>query len=154
MFESVGWGEIVVLVVAGLFILGPERLPSAAAWVGRSVRQVKEFANGEGRGVLRVLEQKEVRRLRTYPNAALVLEAAEGYYFDKGYAGEPVVASRIRGQHGYLPERYYTSFIASGAGVTRRGSFGTIRLIDEGPTIAGALGLRLRHAAGRALSLK
>jgi sec-independent protein translocase protein TatB len=46
VFESVGWGEIVVLVVAGLFILGPERLPSAAAWVGRSVRQVKEFANG------------------------------------------------------------------------------------------------------------
>lgn len=46
MFDSVGWGEIIVLVVAGLFILGPERLPSAAAWVGRSVRQVKEYASG------------------------------------------------------------------------------------------------------------
>jgi sec-independent protein translocase protein TatB len=46
VFDSVGWGEILVLVVAGLFILGPERLPSAAAWVGRSVRQVREFANG------------------------------------------------------------------------------------------------------------
>jgi sec-independent protein translocase protein TatB len=46
VFDSVGWGEIVVLVVAGLFILGPERLPSAAAWVGRSIRQVKEYANG------------------------------------------------------------------------------------------------------------
>ena len=34
VFESVGWGEILVLVVAGLFILGPERLPSAAAWLG------------------------------------------------------------------------------------------------------------------------
>jgi sec-independent protein translocase protein TatB len=46
VFESVGWGEIFVLVVAGLFILGPERLPSAAAWVGRTVRQVREYATG------------------------------------------------------------------------------------------------------------
>lgn len=46
MFESVGWGEILVLVVAGLFILGPERLPGAAAWLGRTIRQVKEYAGG------------------------------------------------------------------------------------------------------------
>lgn len=46
MFDSVGWGEILVLVVAGLFILGPERLPGAAAWVGRSIRQVREYATG------------------------------------------------------------------------------------------------------------
>jgi sec-independent protein translocase protein TatB len=46
VFDSVGWGEILVLVVAGLFILGPERLPSAAAWVGRTIRQVKEYAAG------------------------------------------------------------------------------------------------------------
>ena len=46
MFNSVGWGEILVLVVAGLFILGPERLPEAAAWVGKSVRKVREFATG------------------------------------------------------------------------------------------------------------
>ncbi|HXV94482.1 MAG TPA: Sec-independent protein translocase protein TatB [Pseudonocardia sp.] len=46
MFDSVGWGEILVLLVAGLFILGPERLPSAAAWLGRTVRQVREYATG------------------------------------------------------------------------------------------------------------
>ena len=46
MFDSVGWGEILVLIVAGLFILGPERLPSAAAWVGRSIRQVRKYATG------------------------------------------------------------------------------------------------------------
>ena len=46
MFDSVGWGEILVLVVAGLFILGPERLPSAAAWLGKTVRQVREYATG------------------------------------------------------------------------------------------------------------
>ncbi|MHA6620103.1 Sec-independent protein translocase protein TatB [Pseudonocardia sp. DLS-67] len=46
MFDSVGWGEILVLIVAGLFILGPERLPSAAAWAGKAVRQVREYATG------------------------------------------------------------------------------------------------------------
>ena len=46
MVDSVGWGEILVLVVAGLFILGPERLPGAAAWVGRTIRQVRQYATG------------------------------------------------------------------------------------------------------------
>lgn len=46
MFESVGWGEILVLIVAGLFILGPERLPEAAAWLGKTIRKVREFASG------------------------------------------------------------------------------------------------------------
>ena len=46
MFDSVGWGEILVLVVAGLFILGPERLPEAASWLGRTIRQVKDYAAG------------------------------------------------------------------------------------------------------------
>jgi sec-independent protein translocase protein TatB len=46
VFDSIGWGEILVLIVAGLFILGPERLPSAAAWVGRTTRQIKDYASG------------------------------------------------------------------------------------------------------------
>ncbi len=46
MFDSVGWGEILVLVVAGLFVLGPERLPAAAAWLGRTVRQFRSYASG------------------------------------------------------------------------------------------------------------
>jgi sec-independent protein translocase protein TatB len=46
VFDSVGWGEILVLIVAGLFILGPERLPEAAAWLAKSLRKVREFATG------------------------------------------------------------------------------------------------------------
>lgn len=46
MFDSVGWGELLVLVVAGLFILGPDRLPEAAAWLGKTVRQVRNYATG------------------------------------------------------------------------------------------------------------
>lgn len=46
MFDSIGWGEIMVLIIAGLFILGPERLPGAAAWLGQTIRQVKDYATG------------------------------------------------------------------------------------------------------------
>lgn len=46
MFDSIGWVEILILGIAGLFILGPERLPSAAAWVGRNVRKLREYASG------------------------------------------------------------------------------------------------------------
>lgn len=45
MFD-ISWGEFAVLIIAGLFILGPERLPGAAAWLGRTVRQVREYASG------------------------------------------------------------------------------------------------------------
>lgn len=46
VFENIGWGEILVLVIVGLFILGPERLPGAAAQLGKAVRQIKEYATG------------------------------------------------------------------------------------------------------------
>lgn len=46
MFDSVGWGEVLVIIVAGLFILGPERLPEAASWLAKNVRKMREFANG------------------------------------------------------------------------------------------------------------
>ncbi|WP_298176208.1 Sec-independent protein translocase protein TatB [Saccharomonospora sp.] len=46
MFDNIGWSEILILIVAGLFILGPERLPEAAAWLGRTVRKVRDFATG------------------------------------------------------------------------------------------------------------
>ncbi len=37
-------GKIVVLVVAALFVLGPERLPAAAAWLGSAIRKAKALA--------------------------------------------------------------------------------------------------------------
>ncbi|QIZ38999.1 twin-arginine translocase TatA/TatE family subunit [Saccharopolyspora sp. ASAGF58] len=36
--------HLTVLLLAGLFILGPEKLPDAAAWAGRTIRQVRGFA--------------------------------------------------------------------------------------------------------------
>lgn len=46
MFSSIGWGELLVLLVAGLVILGPERLPGAVQWTMRSLTQVRDYASG------------------------------------------------------------------------------------------------------------
>lgn len=43
---GLGWMEMVVIAIVGLFVFGPERLPSIAADAGRMVRQLKEMAQG------------------------------------------------------------------------------------------------------------
>ncbi len=40
-----GW-ELVLLLVIGIVVLGPERLPEYAAKLGRLVRQLRDVANG------------------------------------------------------------------------------------------------------------
>lgn len=37
---------MMVLLVAALVILGPERLPGAVQWTARSLRQVRDYASG------------------------------------------------------------------------------------------------------------
>ena len=46
MFGNIGWGEMLVLVIAGLVILGPERLPGAIRWTAGSLKQVREYLTG------------------------------------------------------------------------------------------------------------
>jgi len=46
MFANVGWGEMLLLVVAGLVILGPERLPGAIRWTSGALRQAREYLSG------------------------------------------------------------------------------------------------------------
>ncbi|MCK0173116.1 MULTISPECIES: Sec-independent protein translocase protein TatB [Mycobacteriaceae] len=46
MFANVGWGEMLILVIAGLVILGPERLPGAIRWTSTSLRQARDYISG------------------------------------------------------------------------------------------------------------
>ncbi|MCH9731077.1 MAG: Sec-independent protein translocase protein TatB [Actinomycetia bacterium] len=46
MFANVGWGEMMVLVIAGLVILGPERLPGAIRWTSSALRQARDYISG------------------------------------------------------------------------------------------------------------
>jgi sec-independent protein translocase protein TatB len=46
MFANVGWGEMLLLVIAGLVILGPERLPGAIRWTSNALRQARDYVSG------------------------------------------------------------------------------------------------------------
>ena len=46
MFANVGWGEMLLLVVVGLVVLGPERLPDAIRWTTGAIRQAREYLSG------------------------------------------------------------------------------------------------------------
>ncbi|MEU9834416.1 sec-independent translocase [Streptosporangium sp. NPDC048047] len=42
---GLGWPEILALVVIGLLVFGPEKLPQAAAQAGRTLRNLRQMAN-------------------------------------------------------------------------------------------------------------
>jgi sec-independent protein translocase protein TatB len=46
VFGNIGWGEMLVLVVAGLVILGPERLPGAIRWTTGAIKQARDYLSG------------------------------------------------------------------------------------------------------------
>jgi sec-independent protein translocase protein TatB len=41
MFDSIGWGEVLVVALAALFIFGPERLPVVAKDVARALARIR-----------------------------------------------------------------------------------------------------------------
>jgi sec-independent protein translocase protein TatB len=46
MFGSLSWEHILVLVVVGLVVLGPERLPGAIRWTSTALRQARDYLSG------------------------------------------------------------------------------------------------------------
>jgi sec-independent protein translocase protein TatB len=46
VFDSIGWGEIVVLALAALFIFGPERLPTLAKDAAAGLKKVRTALTG------------------------------------------------------------------------------------------------------------
>ncbi len=46
MFANIGWGEMLLLVVVGLVVVGPERLPGAIRWASGALRQARDYLSG------------------------------------------------------------------------------------------------------------
>lgn len=46
MLGGLGWPEAAVLLLLGLVLFGPERLPQIAADAGKALRKVREFLKG------------------------------------------------------------------------------------------------------------
>ena len=43
---GLSWGQIAIIVLVGVFVLGPERIPTAVTWVVTSLRKVRTMAAG------------------------------------------------------------------------------------------------------------
>jgi sec-independent protein translocase protein TatB len=46
VFDSIGWGEIIVLALAALFIFGPDRLPDLAKEAASGLKKVRSAVTG------------------------------------------------------------------------------------------------------------
>lgn len=109
MFANVGWGEMLVLVVAGLVILGPERLPGAIRWTASTLKQAREYLSGATSQLRQDLGPEfedlreplsELQKLRGMtPRAALTKHLLDGDdsfltgNFEKPVSGTPPTAT-------------------------------------------------------------
>ena len=102
---GISGGELLVLIVAGLFILGPERLPSAAAWLAKGIRQVRDYATGAREQLRSELGPEfdelrkpleDLRQLREFnPKRAITRHLLDDFAEDTGYKanGYPAAAA-------------------------------------------------------------
>jgi len=110
VFDSIGWGEIFVVILAGLIIIGPERLPGvimdvrAALFAARrAINEAKDELYGEEFDELRKPMSTVTEYAAMGPKRAIakVLFDEDGDYLDqfdprRMMDGDPVVGNRNR----------------------------------------------------------
>lgn len=106
MFANLGWGEVLVLVIIGLVVLGPERLPGAIRWTSGALRQARDYLNNATAQIREDLGPEfddireplsELNKLRGMtPRAAITKHLLDGddsiLNFDDALAGPSVPA--------------------------------------------------------------
>ena len=108
------------------------------------------------KGIAKVMEPEEFIPLGCGRDAALVLEAADGYGFESGWASaqapDYILPSQYKALHGYLPTLpdYETLFFAYGPSV-RRGKIEKMSITDILPTLCDWLDLPTDPVDGKIL---
>lgn len=61
---GLSWGQIAIIVLVGVFVLGPERIPTAVTWVMSTLRKARTMAAGAQEELRREIgpEIEELRR--------------------------------------------------------------------------------------------
>lgn len=61
---GLGWGEILIILGVGVFVLGPERIPVAVRWVTETMKKLRGMAAGAQADLKREIgpELEELRR--------------------------------------------------------------------------------------------
>lgn len=106
-------------------------------------------------GILALLEPARIAELGGGEEAALVLDAREGFSFGDGMEGGWMIAASNRGTHGHAPDRpeLHAAFLMTAPGLTRKGDLGVIPMTSIAPTFAQYLRIRLSPQAGPALKV-
>jgi predicted AlkP superfamily pyrophosphatase or phosphodiesterase len=106
--------------------------------------------------VAEVVDRKKLRALGADPDAELILDAAQGYYFSDRADG-PLVRDSIddRGAHGHLPSQagLDACFIAVGPSIKKGKALGRVSLTQVAPTLARVLRLPARALVTKAEAL-
>jgi sec-independent protein translocase protein TatB len=110
MFANIGWGEMLLLVVVGLVVLGPERLPGAIRWTSGAVRQARDYLSGATSALREDLGPEfedlkqplgELQKLRGMtPRAALTKHLLDG---DDSWLTGEFDKSAVKGQSAVMP---------------------------------------------------
>jgi len=80
---NVGGGELLVILVLALIVLGPQRLPDAMRTVGRVMGEVKRISSGFQQDLTSAIQDMDTdstprRRREAVPLAAVVADADSG----------------------------------------------------------------------------
>lgn len=124
-----------------------------AATIDTVTHLFEGLAKDPASGIARVYRNVEMTARGGFPDALLVLEAAERHTFVAGARGPLVSGTDYRGNHGGPPDRteLHASLILSGKGVRAGAKLGVVSLVDVAPTIARLLKLRMDATEGRVL---
>lgn len=64
MFLNMGFPELATIMVAALLLLGPQRLPEFARWLGRVIREVRRTTQEVRNAIDLEMEKEELERLK------------------------------------------------------------------------------------------
>lgn len=126
-----------------------------AATAEAITRRFASLAEGQYKGLFRVVTRPEMDTLGADPDALLALEPAEGYTVQTSVDGDAFLAPTTRrGQHGYLPSnpQLRTGLILAGAGIRPGLELPFVRQIDLAPTVARLLGFDMKDVDGVPMS--
>jgi sec-independent protein translocase protein TatB len=73
---NLGGGEILVLLVVGLLVLGPERLPEATRQVGKALRHIRRVTTGFQEEIRSAVEDPVIEAKARLSGDALLRETA------------------------------------------------------------------------------
>ena len=115
---GLSWGQIAIIVLVGVFVLGPERIPTAVTWVLTNLRKLRTMAAGAQAELRKEIgpeldelrrqvadlqslkEIQELRDLRDLHPKRLIGKNILGDEFSGGITGFPRAESARRERHG------------------------------------------------------